>query len=251
VNGYEVRSKQFRLGLRGYNKNDVDMLLDRVAIALDRKQTPAAIVKQANFRIGLRGYQVDEVDQFLKDCISTAQDGERAVADPSTIPSPPQRSKRAVMKEHREAIREQKNTGGRVERESRQERIDRVLHPGEGIIAQTTCQEGLWPGDSGTDCVVAITNERLLTFRATWFLSRNSGELLEEMDLDKVRTVDSKTTYVLLGIPVVRTQLECDDGQVVQIVSPGIAFRRARLVAKALTDRIGRTPPNAGEASPP
>ena len=98
--------------------------------------------------------------------------------------------------------------------------------------------------------MVAITNERLLIFRATWFLNRNSGELLQEIDLNKVGTVDSKTSHILLGIPVVRTQLECDDGQVLQIVSGAIALRRARSVAKALTDRIGRTPPNAGEASP-
>jgi hypothetical protein len=98
--------------------------------------------------------------------------------------------------------------------------------------------------------VVAVTNERLLIFRATWFLNRNSGELLQEIDLDEVGTVDSKTSYILLGIPVVRTQLECNDGQVLQIVSPGIAFRRARSVAKALADRIGRTPPNACEAPP-
>jgi len=138
----------------------------------------------------------------------------------------------------------------RVGRESRQDRIDRVLHPGEGIVAQTVCEQGNWVSEGGTQLVVAITNERLLIFRATWFLSRNSRELLQEIDLDKVGTVDSKTSYILLGIPVVRTQLECDDGQVVQIVSPGIAFRQARSVAKALADRIGRTPPNACEASP-
>jgi hypothetical protein len=86
---------------------------------------------------------------------------------------------------------------------------------------------------------VARTDERLLNFRATWFLSRNSAELLQEIDLDKVGTVDSKTSYILLGIPVVHTQLECSDGQVVQIASPGIAFRQARAVARALTDRIG------------
>jgi hypothetical protein len=131
--------------------------------------------------------------------------------------------------------------------ESRQERIDRVLHPGEGIIAQAVCQEGKWPSDGGTGWVVAITNERLLIFRKAsgGFLGRNSGELLQEIDLDKVRTVDSKTSYILLGIPVVQTQLVCDDGEVVQIVSPGAAFRQARSVAKALADRIGRTPPNA------
>jgi hypothetical protein len=98
---------------------------------------------------------------------------------------------------------------------------------------------------------VAITNERLLMFRATWFLNRNSGELLQEIELDKVVTVDSKTSYIVLGIPVVRTQLECDDGQVVQIVSGAIAFRQARSVAKALTDCIGRTPPTASEAASP
>lgn len=144
-----------------------------------RKQTSATV---------FRGYQVDEVDQFLKGCLSATHDGVRAVADPSTISAPPQRSKRAVKREFRETVREQKNAGGRVERESRQERLARVLHPGEEIIAQTTCQEGLWPSDSGTSCVVAVTNERLLTFGETCFLSTNSGELLEEMDLDKVRS---------------------------------------------------------------
>ncbi|HUE08774.1 MAG TPA: hypothetical protein VMP41_15195 [Acidimicrobiales bacterium] len=129
-------------------------------------------------------------------------------------------------------------------RESRQERIDRFLHPGEEVIAQTPCQQGRWPDDSGTGFVVVITNERLLMFRTTWFLGKNSGELLGEMDLDNVRTVDSKTSYILLGIPVVQTHLECDDGQVLQIVSGAVAFRRARSVARALTDRIGRTPAN-------
>lgn len=92
---------------------------------------------------------------------------------------------------------------------------------------------------------MAVTNERVLIFRATWFFDRNSGELLQEIDLDKVRTVDSKTTYLLHFIPLVETRLECDDGQDVEIVSEGaVAFRRARSVAKALTDRITRTPPN-------
>jgi hypothetical protein len=126
----------------------------------------------------------------------------------------------------------------RMGRKSSHERIDRFLHPGEEVIAQTPCQQGRWPSDSGTGFVVVITNERLLMFRATWFLGKNSGELLGQMDLDNVRTVDSK------GIPVVRTELECDDGQVMQIVSAAFAFRRARSVARALTDRIGRTPPN-------
>lgn len=130
-------------------------------------------------------------------------------------------------------------------RESRHELIDRVLHPGEGIIAQSPCQEGKWPSDAYTGFVVAITNERLLIFGATWFLGRNSGQLRQEIDLEKVRAVDSKTSYILLGIPVVQIQLECEDGEVVQIVSGAVAFRRARSVAKALTDRIGRTPPNA------
>lgn len=133
----------------------------------------------------------------------------------------------------------------RMGRESRQELIDRVLHPGERIIAQSPCQEGKWPSEDYTGFVVAITNERLLIFGATWFLGRNSGELLQEIDLDKIRTVDSKTSYMVLGIPLVQTQLECDDGEVVQIVSGAVALRRARSVAKALTDRIGRTPPNA------
>jgi len=137
-----------------------------------------------------------------------------------------------------------------VGRASTQERIDSVLHPGEGIIAQTNCEPGKWAGQGDTALVVAITNERLLMFRATWFLNRNSGELLRQIGLDRVVTVDSKTSYIVLGIPVVRTQLECDDGQVVQIVSGAIAFRQARSVAKALTDRIGRTPPSASEASP-
>jgi hypothetical protein len=108
----------------------------------------------------------------------------------------------------------------------------------------------MWVTEGDTQLVVAVTDERVLLFRATWFLSRNSGELLQEFDLDKVRTVNSKTSYLLLGIPVVRTQLELDDGQVVQIVSPGIAFRHARSVAKALTVHIGPTPPNAGDLSP-
>lgn len=132
-------------------------------------------------------------------------------------------------------------------RESRQERIDRVLHRGEGIIAQAVCQEGRWPSDTGTAWVVAITDERVLIFRAAegWgFYNKNSGELLKEIDLEDIRTVDSRSSYVLLGIPIVRTQLECFDGQVVQIVSPASAFRQARSVAKALT-RIGQTPPNA------
>jgi hypothetical protein len=59
------------------------------------------------------------------------------------------------------------------------------------------------------------------------------------MDLDNVRTVDSK------GIPVLRTHLDFDDGQVLQIVGGAVAFRRARSVARALTDSIGRTPPNS------
>jgi hypothetical protein len=60
--------------------------------------------------------------------------------------------------------------------------------------------------------------------------------LLLQIDLRRIRTVESNTAYWLLGIPLVRIALKLDDGDVLQLVASGIGAPRARSLAKALTD---------------
>jgi hypothetical protein len=140
-----------------------------------------------------------------------------------------------------------------VDRSAEAERINGVLRPDEAVIAQAVCCKGRWVTESSTKYLVAVTNERCLVFlpKGAWKL-RNSGKLLQEIDLDRIRTVESKTAHpiLLLGIPHVRTRLEYDDGQVMQLVNSGFGARSGRLLAKTLTDRVGASRPNMTDIPP-
>jgi hypothetical protein len=87
-----------------------------------------------------------------------------------------------------------------------------------------------------------MTNKNLV------LCSRDSAGVLQEIDLWRVRTVDSKTVYWFFGVPVVRIEVTCDDGTVVQLASSGTGARRARSLAKALKRYVEQSHPNAGEA---
>ena len=137
-----------------------------------------------------------------------------------------------------------------VERKGSAERINDVLRPGEAIIAQLSCQTGKWVSESGTNQIAAVTSHRFLLFRATFPRSKNSGQLLNEIDLKKVRNVGSKTAHFMFLIPNVRTRLECADGHAIQIVSSGKDAKKARSFANLLSDRVEAARQNTEEASP-
>jgi hypothetical protein len=98
--------------------------------------------------------------------------------------------------------------------------------------------------------IAALTTQRFLVFRATVFLGRNSGQLLRDIELAKVESVDSKTAYHLFCIPNVRTRIAGADGQVVEIVSSTKDAKKARSFAQELTARAEVTEQDTVEPSP-
>jgi DivIVA domain-containing protein len=60
-----VRNQNFRVILRGYDRREVDALLEKVAVAVAAGRHPEALVRQATFRQRLTGYHRGDVDQFL------------------------------------------------------------------------------------------------------------------------------------------------------------------------------------------
>jgi len=130
-------------------------------------------------------------------------------------------------------------------------RIADVLRPGETIHGHALCHEGtsVVPGKDQTQLVVAITDDRLLIFRATW-LGYNSGKLLHEIALDEVRHVESKTGHTVGFIRNVRTRVVCANDQVLDIVSSGFTFRNARSLGEVLTSRTEARPRDSGETPP-
>ena len=64
---YLARTVEFRLGLKGYNVDEVDEFLDALAQKLERGEAlvPEDVTSH-EFRLGLKGYNVDEVDEFLE-----------------------------------------------------------------------------------------------------------------------------------------------------------------------------------------
>ena len=65
MTGKEIRDLKFRQTLRGYNIDDVDVLLEHAAKEADAGRSPAALVSEATFRTSLRGYRMGDVDQAL------------------------------------------------------------------------------------------------------------------------------------------------------------------------------------------
>jgi DivIVA domain-containing protein len=65
MTGKEIRDLKFRQALRGYNIDDVDVLLEHVAKEVDAGRSPVALVGAASLRRSLRGYHIEEVDQAL------------------------------------------------------------------------------------------------------------------------------------------------------------------------------------------
>ena len=63
--GDEVRRESFREALWGYRPKDVDRKVAEVADALDARLSTAAVLAEVEFRKGLRGYNVDDVDRLL------------------------------------------------------------------------------------------------------------------------------------------------------------------------------------------
>jgi hypothetical protein len=87
-----------------------------------------------------------------------------------------------------------------------------------------------------------MTNKHLVV------CTRDSAEVFQEIDLWRIRKVDSKTVYWLLGIPIVRIAVTLDDGWVVQMASSGIGARSARSLAKALKSYVEQARLNIEEA---
>ena len=65
MTGKEIRDLKFRQTLRGYNIDDVDVLLEHAAKEVDAGRSPAELVGGASLRRSLRGYRVEDVDQAL------------------------------------------------------------------------------------------------------------------------------------------------------------------------------------------
>lgn len=132
-------------------------------------------------------------------------------------------------------------------------RIADILRPGEAIYEHAVCHEGtsVVPEQDQPQLVVAMTGDRLLIFKATW-LGHNSGKLLDEIALHEVRHTESEIGHTVGFIRNVRTRVEWGNDQVLDIVSSGITFRKARSLGKVLTSLTesrdsGETPPGSAQ----
>ena len=74
MTGDEIRGAQFREVRRsGYDTEDVDALISRLAAAADRGEPLAALANGAAFREARRGgYRPSDVDAFLDRCAGSA-----------------------------------------------------------------------------------------------------------------------------------------------------------------------------------
>ena len=119
-----------------------------------------------------------------------------------------------------------------------------ALLPGEAIIAEAACKGGRWANPNGPLLRAAVTNRRfLLVEEGLDRLGRRTGKpgkLLQEINFDVVRSVDSKTVYAIhnLCIPTVQIRVECADGQTVEIVTSGFGNRQLRALATVLSNRV-------------
>ena len=118
-----------------------------------------------------------------------------------------------------------------------------ALLPGEAIIAEAACKEGRSANPNGPLLRAAVTNRRfLLAEEGLDRLGRRTGKpgkLLQEINFDVVRSVDSKTVYAIhnLCIPTVQIRVECADRQTVEIVTSGFGNRQLRALATVLSNR--------------
>lgn len=67
VTADDVRSAEFSMAKKGYDPQDVDILLEQVAVALERGEPVAELVTSARLRTGARrGYAHAGVDALLE-----------------------------------------------------------------------------------------------------------------------------------------------------------------------------------------
>ena len=88
----DVSGKMFRVALRGYSEDEVDVFLDRIAKTLWEREagrrgelTPRDIDQQT-FMVALRGYAEEEVDQFLDEVVQTLRNSENREVEELTPP---------------------------------------------------------------------------------------------------------------------------------------------------------------------
>lgn len=88
----DVSGKLFRVALRGYSEEEVDVFLDRVVKALweyeagRRGELTPRDIEQQTFRVALRGYAEEEVDQFLDKVVQTLREYENREIEKLTPP---------------------------------------------------------------------------------------------------------------------------------------------------------------------
>jgi len=107
------------------------------------------------------------------------------------------------------------------------------MPPSETIIAEARCQPGKWVTEGKPRLMASVTTERLVLS-----VVKPAGNLIDEVPFWKIQSVESKTVYWFFGVPHVQIRVKCSDGQSLEFVSSGIGVRKARRLAKALTDRI-------------
>ena len=60
-----VRNESFRVALRGYDRQEVDVLLEKIAVGVAAGRHPEGLVRQTTFHQRLIGYHRGDVDHFL------------------------------------------------------------------------------------------------------------------------------------------------------------------------------------------
>lgn len=66
-----IRAVRFRYAIRGgYDPREVDALLERIAIRVEARQSPASLIADAAIGRGHRGYHIRDVNGFLS-CLSS------------------------------------------------------------------------------------------------------------------------------------------------------------------------------------
>ena len=68
----QIEEVQFRLGLKGYNVDDVDAFLESLLSKLKKGETISREdLAEKRFRKGLKGYSTQDVDTFLGSLAAT------------------------------------------------------------------------------------------------------------------------------------------------------------------------------------
>jgi DivIVA domain-containing protein len=71
-----IESVKFRLGLKGYNVDEVDRFLANLSHRIDNGDAITANeLDHPQFRRSLKGYNIDEVDGFVRDIASSLGSG--------------------------------------------------------------------------------------------------------------------------------------------------------------------------------